>query len=231
MPALGALGVEPVVGEAPQPLPESGIDTVFALFPPRGVDPEAAAEALSAAQRVVYVSSTSVYGNRDGGWVTDDTAPAPGNPWAAARLAAEDALRARGAIVVRAAGIYGADRNVAHRLKAGRVRNAGDPRRFVNLIHVDDLSMILASCAINGVPGEVYLAASGRPTPWIELMEAASRRSGAPGPAPSPMPEDPNIRMFYAETKRCRPARLEELGVELQHPDVITSIERTWTST
>jgi len=220
--AIARAGLEPLVWAAPQRLPLDDVSTVYALFPPRGVDPDEAAEALSGAQRVVYVSSTSVYGDRQGGWVTDETETAPCNPWARSRVAAERAFLNRGAIVVRAAGIYGSDRSIVQRLKASRLRNTGDPDRPVNLIHVDDLASILIAAAARGQPGDIYLA--GQPVLWSALAAEASRLTGIPLPDASPLPDDPNIRMFYTESKRCRPARYEELGITLAHPDIISSL-------
>lgn len=219
---IEALGAIAHVWSAPEPLPMAA-DTTFVLFPPRGTEPDAVADCLSGQARIVYCSSTSVFGARNGGWVSDNTEPAPISPWAHARVATEAALRPLGAVMVRAAGIYGPERNICRRLKAGRVRVTGDLQRPVNLIHVDDLAQILDQARL-AEPGGNLLAASGRPVSWLELVERAAELTGIAVPDPAPLPDDPNLRMFYTETKRCRPTRFDELGIALQHPDVLEAL-------
>lgn len=220
-PEIDALGADARVWKAPDELPEPGdFGVAYVLFPPRGVAPTDVARALAGVPRVVYCSSTSVYGDQQGGPVDEDTPVAPLSPWGRARVEAEEALRGQGAVIVRAAGIYGPGRNIVERLRAGRVRVTGDLDRPVNLIHVEDLATILIAAAERGVPGTCYLAASGRPISWQALIETASALSGIGVPAPTPMPSDPNLGMFYRESKRCAPKRLAELGVTLAHPDV-----------
>ncbi|MFT5432412.1 MAG: nucleoside-diphosphate-sugar epimerase [Myxococcota bacterium] len=216
-------GVEAHVWTAPEPLP-CRADAAIILYPPRGIDPVESAAVCAAVPRVVYCSSTSVYGPRSGGWVDDYTPVAPTSPWATARVLAEREFLERGGVVVRAAGIYGAQRNIIHRLRSGRLRLSGDMTRPVNLIHVDDLADILWAAIQRGRESNVYLAASGNPVPWLSLASAASALSGLPLPAPTPMPNDPNLRMFYAETKRCEPRRLGELNVRLAHPHAINAL-------
>ncbi len=218
--AIEAAGGVAVAWELPTPV---RADTAFVLFPPRGLDPDAVAAALRDVERVVYCSSTSVYGDRGGGWVEDDTEVAPASPRAEARVAAEAALP--DAVIVRPAGIYGPARSIRDRVRAGRLRVTGDLERPINLIHVEDLAAILHAAAERAAPGDVILAASGRPIPWRALAEAACALEGVPLPAPTPLPEDPNLRMFYTEVKRCRPTKLERLGVQLRYPDVLAVLE------
>lgn len=219
--ALTALGAEGVVWQAPDPLADIHADAAIVLFPPRGLDPALVAACLAAVPRLVYCSSTSVYGNQGGEEVTEETPTAPESPWSVARVEAEDALRIVGAMIVRAAGIYGPGRNILERHAAGQLRHAGDPERPVNLIHVDDLAGLLIACVDQGRPGQVYLGATGRPVPWSALAEVAVQRVGRPLPAYEPVPQDPNVAMFYRESKRCFPTRFAELGFALRYPDTL----------
>lgn len=225
--AAGA-GAEPLVWTAPDALPDGlEADTAFVLFPPRGLDAEAVAALVGRFSRTVYLSSTSVYGDQGGREVTEDSPVSPISPWAFARVEAEQALRRVGAIVVRAGGIYGPGRNIGLRLRAGRVRNTGDPLRPVNLVAVDDLATILIAAARRAAPGSVHLGTDGLPIPWIELARAAAEATGLPLPPRTPMPTDANLRMFYSEAKRARPLRHGDLGVTLRWPDSRLAL-RAW---
>lgn len=231
--ALTALGARGVVWRAPAPgmataLPVDA-DSVIILFPPKDTDSAALAQALrreegAPPRRVVYCSSTSVYGDRSGGEVTESTPTSPDSPWGKQRVEAEDAFRAVGAITVRAAGIYGPGRNIIERHRAGQMRNAGDRSRRVNLIHVEDLATLLLAALERGVPGENLIAATGAPVPWEAMAAIAVARTGQPLPPESPVPADPNMASFYKESKWCRPTAFERLGVTLRHPDSLAAL-------
>jgi nucleoside-diphosphate-sugar epimerase len=66
--------------------------------------------ALGKPKRAVYISTSGVYGDRGGAWVDETTPIAPANERAWRRVAAEDAMRAAGAAVLRVPGIYAHDR-------------------------------------------------------------------------------------------------------------------------
>jgi nucleoside-diphosphate-sugar epimerase len=175
-------------------------------------------------RRVAYCSSTSVYGDRSGGEVTETTPTSPDSPWGVQRTVAEEAFRAVGAVIVRAAGIYGPGRNIIERHRAGHMRNAGDRSRRVNLIHVDDLATLLLAALERGIPGENLIGATGAPVPWDAMAAIAVARTGLPLPPESPIPTDPNMASFYKESKWCRPTAFERLGVTLRHPDSLAAL-------
>ena len=100
----------------------------------------------------------------------------------------------------------------------------GDLTRPVNMIHVEDLASILLAAARHGKQQQIVLAACGQPVAWRDLARTASELTGIPLPPVTPMPDDPNLRMFYEESKRCRPRLLEELGVQLAYPDTLAAL-------
>jgi len=232
--ALTALGANGVVWRAPAPGTETvalptDADRVVILFPPKDTDSRALASALlrtegAAPRRIAYCSSTSVYGDREGGEVTEATTTSPDSPWGKQRVDAEDLYRAAGAVIVRAAGIYGPGRNIIERHRAGQMRNAGDPSRRVNLIHVDDLAALLLTALDRGIPGERLIAATGAPVEWQAMASIAVARTGLPLPPESPVPADPNMASFYKESKWCRPTAFERLGFTLRYPDSLAAL-------
>ena len=115
--------------------PDDAGDPVLALY-------AAAIAAAPALQWIGYLSSTVVYGNRDGGWVDEDTPPAPTQARGIRRVAAEAAWAALPGCVdiFRLAGIYGTGRSVFDDLRAGRARRTIKPGHCFGRIHRDDIA-------------------------------------------------------------------------------------------
>ncbi|MGE0642773.1 MAG: hypothetical protein AB7P24_03790 [Nitrospira sp.] len=144
--------------------------------------------ALLGARRLVVLGSTSAYDH--------ETSPTYPPPWidestpidlTIPRVQGEELLRTTyGAIVLRVAGIYGPGRNPIEWIKTGRVRRS---RKYVNLIHVEDLSTICLAALRHGRPGEVYNVSDGIPRTWNEICEGITQRwtiesTVLDGPAP-----------------------------------------------
>ena len=91
-----------------------------------------------------YLSSTVVYGDRDGGWVDEDSLPAPSQERGRRRLAAETSWEAfacnRAVDVFRLAGIYGPGRSAFDDLRSGRARRIVKPGHAFGRIHRDDIA-------------------------------------------------------------------------------------------
>ena len=170
-------------------------------------------------QRVLMLSSTSVYAQDGGVWL-DEASPAEPERFAGAQLlAAENLLRDSGLAhcVVRSAGIYGPGRGgVVKRLLSGqRTRHAES--LYGNRIHSDDLAGFLAHLmrwAARGAPlKETYIASDDRPALLIEteswLAEALGLDYAALAERPAGRPGN----------KRCRNRCLRDSGYRLRHPD------------
>lgn len=137
-------------------------------------------------RRLVVLGSTSAY---DDG--TSTTYPPPWINEATSidldlpRVQGEELLRTDyRAIVLRVAGIYGPGRNPIDWIRTGRVPRS---RKYVNLIHVEDLSAVCLAALRHGQPGEVYNVSDGTPRTWNEICEEATRRwniesTGSDGP-------------------------------------------------
>jgi nucleoside-diphosphate-sugar epimerase len=174
--------------------------------------------------RVIYISSTGVYGDTGGEWVDEDTPCEPEREGGHACLAAEQTLwahplAARG-IVLRLAGIYGPGR-VPRRedLVAGKPI-AGTGNGFLNLIHVDDAARIVLAAATNARSPRTYLVSDGHPAPRHEYYAELARLMEVPPPRFDPASETASERQRGGADKRVRNTRmLAELGVEIEYPD------------
>jgi nucleoside-diphosphate-sugar epimerase len=120
----------------------------------------------SRAGRVTRVSSTSVYGMREG--VVNEASPlALGDPRAEAQRAGEEPWQGF-ATVLRAAGIYGETRGSHTRIFAGSYAMPGDGTRYVSRIHVEDLARAILEV---DAPGHALLAADEKPATHFEVAQ------------------------------------------------------------
>jgi nucleoside-diphosphate-sugar epimerase len=215
----------------------------FAPPPPRGdSDPRVAAvcAALTGEERprkVVYISTTAVYGDCGGRWI-DETAPLkPGTARGRRRLAAEQQWLRWGevqrvpVVLLRVPGIYGPGRVPVERLKNGLPVLSESDSPFTNRIHADDLAEVCLAAMQRGRGGEAYNVADGKPTTMTDYF---NRTADALGLARPPVVDrrtaervlSSSMLSFLGESKRIRNRKmLDELGVELRYPDLEQGLE------
>lgn len=181
--------------------------------------------------QVVYVSTSGVYGDR-GGRLTPETAPvAPRNARAARRVDAERVLRAwalaaRGRVtILRAPGIYAADRLPLERLRRGTPALAADDDVYTNHIHADDLARLALAALRHGKPGRVYNASDDTHMTmgaYFDLVADAFGLAPPPRLARAELERvvTPVQLSFMSESRRLDNTRLRELRVRLLHPHV-----------
>ncbi|MHB8482505.1 MAG: Rossmann-fold NAD(P)-binding domain-containing protein [Nitrospiria bacterium] len=131
-------------------------------------------------RRLIILGSTSAYPPSQSSEDIIDEKVAPDKT--IPRVAGEEYLREKhGAIVLRAAGIYGPGRNPLDWIRQGRI---GYAPRFVNFIHVEDLAGICLRALEKGKPGETYTVSDGTPRTWSEIIDVAEERWGLSRPVP-----------------------------------------------
>ena len=168
-------------------------------------------------RRVLFVSSTSVYGEHDGAWV-DETAPLQPRGFAGESLAAGEQRMLASPIpatVVRFAGIYGPGRGwLIERARAGACC-AGEPPRFTNRIHRDDCAGVLAHLVECEPVDDVYIGVDDAPVEECEVLEWLATRLGAPAPRRTRAGAGGAVR---GSGKRCSNARLRASGYRFRYP-------------
>lgn len=165
--------------------------------------------------RVLFVSSSAVYGEHDGGWVNEDTRPAPPGFNGAVLLEAEQWLAAQPvrAIALRLAGLYGPGRlQLFDRLRAGQARVPRYAVHWANRIHSDDAADAIAHLLALPDPEPVYVGADDLPLPIDVLYDHLAALAGAPAPADGPGPAG-------IGSKRLSNARLRASGWVPRWPD------------
>ena len=169
----------------------------------------------SRVQRVLFVSSSAVYGEHHGDWVTEDTPPAPQGFNGRILLEAEAALASRPLphTTIRFAGLYGPGRlQLIERLRKGAAGAPTQPPHWANRIHIDDAAAAIAHLALLPEAQAVYIGCDDTPLPLHELYADLARLIGAPAPAEAPAPAG-------IGSKKLSNARLRASGLTLQWPD------------
>ena len=175
-----------------------------------------------------YLSTTGVYGDREGGWVFEDGRLAAQSLEGARRVSAErdwlEVGRGMGLTVTlhRLPGIYGPGRSALDRLRAGTARRYAVPGHVFSRIHVDDLAAALEASIVRPRAGGVYNLCDDEPASNSEVIAYAAGLLGLPVPPEEPLDLEtlsPQARRFYAETKRVSNARAKaELGWRPAYP-------------
>ena len=160
---------------------------------------------------VGYLSSTSVYADRAGGWVDERSAADATEAAGVQRLRAEAQWRAlaeeRGvaSAVFRLPGLYGPGRNALLQLAQGRARHVVRPGLVFNRLHVDDLATVVIASMQRPCVDGLYLPADDEPAPPQQVLAFAAQLGGFAMP-PAVAWDDPvlspTLRRFYESSKR-----------------------------
>ncbi len=178
---------------------------------------------------VGYLSSTSVYGDRGGDWVDENTELLPSNKRGSRRAKAEKQwLSLYEAYnlpvhIFRLAGIYGPGRSALDSVRAGMARRTDKPGHVFSRIHVDDIVQVLIASMNTIHPGGVYNICDDHAAASHEVIEYACHLLGLEPPPLIPFDDidmAPIARSFYSENKRVRNDKIKtELGVNLHYPN------------
>lgn len=182
-----------------------------------------------------YISSTSVYGDRAGGWVFEEDALNAASLEGARRVKAErdwlDLGLGMGLTVqvFRLPGFYGPGRNPIDHIKDGSARIVKKPGQIFNRIHVDDVVTALLASIERPHPGGAYNLTDDTPCPADEVLSWAAHRLHLP-PPPQVCWTDASVsqsmRRFYLDSKRISNARAKaELGWRPTYPSYREGLE------
>lgn len=169
----------------------------------------------AALRRVVFVSSSAVYGEHGGGWVDEQTQPDPPGFNGRVLLQAEQWLAGQGlpATALRLAGLYGPGRTqLLERLREGQARAPHEPPHWANRIHIDDAAAAVAHLLHLPQVRPVYIGCDDMPLPLHDLYAHLAALLRAPPPADGPAPSG-------VGSKRLSNVLLRASGLALQWPD------------
>ncbi len=181
-------------------------------------------------QWVGYLSTTGVYGDTKGKWVSEEDPPNPTQPRSKRRLNCEKAWQSSGLPVqiIRLPGIYGPGRSALTAIKSGKGRIIDKPGQVFSRIHVDDIAgalLHLINLANQGEKPKIINFADNMPTANKEVQSFAAELLGIPMP---PIEQfelasqnmSPMALSFWQENRRISNKMLcEVLKYKLIHPD------------
>jgi len=184
-------------------------------------------------QRIVYVSTTGVYGDTGGDWVNEDSPLNPTTDRARRRVDAERRIAEYAAAngvpstVLRVPGIYGPGRLPLERVRRGEPLIRHAEAGYSSRIHVDDLAtaLVLAGTVAAAI-GRTYNVTDGNTSTMTEYFERVAALAGLPAPALVSRREaqqrlSPGLLSFLAESRRIDSSRIRrELGFEPRFADL-----------
>ena len=191
-------------------------------------------------RRIVYISTSGVYGDCGDAWVSETRAATPRTPRAWRRVDAERQLRRWGrsggpvVSILRAHGIYAAERLPVERIRRGDPVLRSEDDVFTNHIHADDLARCALAALRLGRPNRVYHASDDSARPGLKMAEwfdAVAAAYALPRPRRVSRAEAekllaPLTLSFMSESRRLDNTRIKrELRVRLRYPDVAAGLK------
>jgi nucleoside-diphosphate-sugar epimerase len=240
-------GAQPVALQLDAPLPQRRriaalADWVVYLAPPpnQGMGDPRLARFLAAwrgtGKRLVYVSTSGVYGDCGGAWVDESRPVNPQSERAKRRVAAEQQVRALArskvaTVTLRAPGIYSEAALPLERLRAGTPALAPHEDVYSNHIHADDLARICTVALFRLRAGRVINASDDSHMKMGDYFDLVASAVGLPRPPRLPAAQvqaavSPMLWSFMRESRRLRNVRLkQELRVQLRYPTVQQGVQ------
>lgn len=258
-PALRSLGVAQLIGDLDRPATLRRLtglaDAVLHSAPPPNSgegDPRtqrllaALARSPSLPRRLVYISTSGVYGNCMGARVAETRPLAAATPRGRRRVASEQCLRAFGrkgrtrVCLLRAPGIYAADRLPLERIRRGDPLLLPGEDSYTNHIHAEDLAAACVAALEHGRSNRAYNICDDSDLPMGEWFDKLADAFALPRPPRVTRAEaqtrlSPQLLSFMNESRRLVNVRMKtELGVRLRYPsvdagigDALQQLERT----
>ncbi|MFZ5467538.1 MAG: SDR family oxidoreductase [Pseudomonadota bacterium] len=186
--------------------------------------------------RIVYISTSGVYGDSKGAWV-DETRPVnPGNDRSRRRVDAELQLadfatrHSVPLVILRVPGIYGPGRLPLERIRRGDPVVCPEEAPWSNRIHADDLAAIAVRSAQDDAPSGTYNASDDEPSSMTDYFYRLADAAGLPRPPCVSLAEarrtfSPGLLGYLNESRRLDNRRMkEELGVRLLYPTLAAGL-------
>ena len=180
-------------------------------------------------KRVIYLSTTAVYGDANGSTVDEKYKINPQSDRAKSRILAEsqwtDLCDKFGVTlnILRLSGIYGTGRNQIRNLINGTAKRIIKEGHVFNRIHVADIARIIYMLSVSDIKSDIFNISDDMPAPPQDVVEFAARLLNTDPPEPVIFSEailSEMARSFYSETKYIINQKIKEkLGLELKYPN------------
>ena len=176
--------------------------------------------------KLLFTSSTSVYAQRDGSWVTEESEAKPMRETSRVLLETERLVLASGGIVARLAGIYGPGRSaLLNKFLKGTAIIDPENDRFVNQVHQDDIASALLLLLSREAEGaQIYNVVDDQPILQSECYRWLAQRLNRPLP---PIGRSTQERKRGDSNKRVSNAKLRALGWTPRYPSLADGMEKS----
>jgi nucleoside-diphosphate-sugar epimerase len=176
--------------------------------------------------KVLFTSSTSVYAQRDGSWVTEESETKPIRETSRILLETESEVLSRDGIVARFAGIYGPGRSaLLSKFLTGTAVIDPENDRFVNQVHRDDIASALFFLLSRKAEGaQIYNVIDDQPILQSECYRWLGQRLNRPLP---PIGTSKQQRKRGDSNKRVSNAKLRRLGWTPRYPTFVEAMEES----
>jgi nucleoside-diphosphate-sugar epimerase len=176
--------------------------------------------------KILFTSSTSVYAQRDGSWVTEESETKPMRETSRVLLETERLVLARDGIVARLAGIYGPGRSaLLSKFLAGTAMIDPENDRFVNQVHRDDIAAALFLLLSREAEiAQIYNVVDDQPILQSECYRWLAQRLNRPLP---PIGRSTKERKRGDSNKRVSNAKLRSLGWMARYPTFPEAMDKS----
>jgi nucleoside-diphosphate-sugar epimerase len=196
------------------------------------------AQGSNTVRRLIYISTTGVYGDHRGAKVSEATPVNPKSERAQRRVDAERVLRLWGpahgvaVTILRVPGIYAADRLPIERLQSQTPALLPEEDAYSNHIHSDDLARLVCAAVYYGKPQRIINTCDGGETKMGDYFDEVADAFGLERPPRKPASElqnmvSPMLWSFMRESRRVTNTRLHELKTPLRYPSVADFLKTT----
>ena len=241
---LREVGATPILGDLDKPETLwrlSGLaQTVIHLAPPQNHGNRDCrtrnllrilAQGSHVVRRLIYISTTGVYGDHQGKRVTEATPVSPLSDRAQRRVDAERVLRLWGpangvsVTILRVPGIYALDRLPIERLQSQTPALPPEEDAYSNHIHSEDLARLVCAAVYHGKPQRIINTCDGEETKMGDYFDEVADAFGLDRPPRMPAEQlqkivSPMLWSFMRESRRVSNTRLHELKTPLRYPSV-----------
>lgn len=163
-----------------------------------------------------YLSSTGVYGNHNGNWVTEESELKAQDKDNLDRIAIEKQWAESGLepVILRLSGIYGPDRSALDSIISGKFQRIFKEQQFFSRIHVEDIVQIIINSMELNIRGETLNLADDNPSPQYETYDYVLEQLGLQKPemvAYDKANLSERMKIFFESSKKVSNQKLKEL--------------------
>lgn len=189
-------------------------------------------------KRLLYISTTGVYGDQNEKWIDENTPTNPTVDRSLRRLNAEEQVKSFSQkfgvdfIIVRVAGIYSLEKLPINRLQHGKQILDRKLSGSSNRIHADDLAQICVTAILNSNTGEIYNATDGHPSTMSDYFIEVANTFDLPKPEEVDwkFAEEnftPAMLSYLKESKKISAEKIQQqLGITLKYPSLKEGLEQ-----